>query len=227
MCSGCDEIHAQGGWVYSKGMFFEKPEKEAFGLASTITSDATSHQSQVSEAPRVVDRPSKAIRSFAAVTAPRSVQQRQSKVAPSAPVGPYGLRGEIVCVNHTGKFAFIRDTHHTTDFHVGRHEYDPGMKVGDMVSFECEFVSRPSRNQCPEAFSVNRIRGMTQQAQSANHSHASNESKVKKGTAGPPAQAVQPQPSGKSFSDAQRSELTEIIRSLMARQVTGTASLLA
>jgi hypothetical protein len=211
-----------------KACFPRNPKKKPSASVSATTSAATSHQSQVSEAPPVEGRPSKAIRSFAAaVTAPRSVQQRQPNVAPSAPVGPPGLRGEIVCVNHTGKFAFIRDTHHTTDFHVGRHEYDPGMKVGDMVSFECEFASRPSRNQCHEAFSVNRIRGMTQQARSANHSHARNKSRVEKGTAVPPAQAVQPQPSGKSFSEAQRSELTEIIRSLMERQVTGTTSLQA
>ena len=233
-------------WSIQKACFSKKKPSAS---VSAITSAATSNQSQDSEAPPVDVRPSKAIRSFAAVltaeaplvdarpskarsstaavTAPSSVQQRQSNVAPSAPGGPLGLRGEIVCVNHTSKFAFIRTTHHTNDFHVGRQQYHPEMKVGNAVSFECEFVSRPSRNQCPEAFSVKPIRGMTQQAKSANHSHARNKSKVNKGTVGLPAQAVQPQPSGKSFSEAQRSELTEIIRNLMARQVTGTASLQA
>ena len=163
-------------------------------------------------------RPAHAIQSFAAaVIAPRSVQQRQSNAASSAPEGSSGLRGEIVGVNHASKHAFIRTPHYKTDFFVGRRQYHSEMEVGDVVSFECEFALRSHRNHCPEAFSVKPFFRATQQVRSVNPPH------VRNGTAGPPAQVVQPQPNDKSFSKAQRSELTEIIRDLMSRHVTGTA----
>lgn len=164
---------------------------------STLTSEASSHQPRASETARAnagAVRPAHTIKSFAeAVTAPRSVRQQRSNVAPLAPEGlsaPEALRGEVVGVNYANEYAFIRTPHHKTDFHVGPRQFLSDMKVGDEVSFECENASRPSRNRCPEASDVKFIRGATHQDRAVNLPHARN--KGRNDNSGRIARPVQP-----------------------------------
>ena len=82
-------------------------------------------------------------------------KRRLANVVPSEKKGPTSdiRHGTIVGINHEKKFAFIRTSRDTNDFHVGRQQYHHRMAMGDEVSF-CELEPRGHRRRCPEACRV-------------------------------------------------------------------------
>ncbi len=145
--------------TFQNAWFPKKLKKKPQAVGDTLTG-GISHQSGTPGGTSGGDAVPPACSAVPAVsvgvaTRRRARKKSRSNAVPVVTEGPASdiMHGTIVGVNHVKRFAFIRTSRDTTDFHVGQQQYHHGMAIGDVVSF-CELKPCGRRRRCPEAYRV-------------------------------------------------------------------------